>query len=49
MAHPSSVSQFLSLGSPLLAMRLDKIVNQMKGDDIILRKKVLVEINEDFH
>jgi len=30
-------------------MRLDKIVNQMKGDDIILRKKVLVEINEDFH
>lgn len=27
----------------------DKIVNQMKGDDIVLRKKVLIEINEDFH
>ena len=27
----------------------DKIVNQMKGNDSVLRKKVLVEINEDFH
>lgn len=27
----------------------DKIVVQMKGDDLKLRKKVLTEINEDFH
>jgi len=29
--------------------KYNKIVNQMKSDDSVLRKKVLVEINEDFH
>jgi len=27
----------------------DKIVHQMKSEDAVLRKKVLIEINEDFH
>jgi len=49
MAHPSTVSQLKHLFLTQFNNVSDKIVHQMKGNDSILRKKVLHEINEDFH
>ena len=46
MAPLSTVSRLNQANSNAL---IDKIVHQMKGDDSTLRKKVLHEINEDFH
>ena len=32
-----------------ICVTVDKMVEELKGKDDVLRKKVLVEINEDFH
>jgi hypothetical protein len=49
MVTRNTVSNCLLACSQELLLCLDKMTSEMQSTDDVLRKKVLVEINEDFH